>query len=90
MTTTPDKTTITSSRSLYYVNDVFDIKQKMKHIEQARAVIADSRLVKENPEANVFAFDYRLYALNEQYLDIEETTVFALGRALLVEPMDPM
>jgi hypothetical protein len=32
-----------------------------------------------DPGANVFPFDYSLYALNEQYVHIEETTVFALG-----------
>mmetsp|Transcript_10021 Transcript_10021/g.16011 ORF Transcript_10021/g.16011 Transcript_10021/m.16011 type:complete len:1253 (+) Transcript_10021:58-3816(+) len=75
-------TTIGSSRSLYYVNDVFDVEAKVAHIKAAREVIAKSALVKDKG-ANVFAFDYSLYALNEQYVNIEETTMFALGMSLI-------
>ena len=66
----PDGRTITSSRSVFYVNDVFDLKQRTKHMKEARSVISDSRLVKEKG-ARAFAFDYGLYARNEQYISIE-------------------
>jgi predicted RND superfamily exporter protein len=77
-----DSTAIASSRSLYYVNDVFDVAAKVKHIKAAREAIKNSALVKDKG-ANVFAFDYALYALNEQYVHMEATTVFALGMSLI-------
>ena len=82
VTLKPDNKTVASSRSLFYVNDLFDVRDKVKHIKKAREVIKQSDLVKKKG-ANVFAFDYSLYALNEQYVHIEQTTVFALGMSLI-------
>ena len=56
-------------------------KDAIRHIKQARSIIANSRLVTEKG-ARAFAFDYGLYARTEQYLAIEATTVLALGRGL--------
>ena len=60
LTLKADKKSIASTRSLFYVNDVFDVKDKVKHIKKAREVISDSALVK-NKGADVFALDYSLY-----------------------------
>ena len=60
LTLKADKKSIASTRSLFYVNDVFDVKDKVKHIKKAREVIGDSVLVKDKG-ANVFPFDYSLY-----------------------------
>lgn len=82
LTLKEDKKSIASTRSLFYVNDVFDVEDKVTHIKAAREVIKNSALVKEKG-AHVFPFDYGLYALNEQYVHIEETTVFALGMSII-------
>jgi hypothetical protein len=44
---TADNKSIASTRSLFYVNDVFDVKAKVTHMKAARKVIANSALVKD-------------------------------------------
>ena len=81
--TNDDKAVIYGSRAIFYVEDVFTLEDKLKHIREARKIVDASKLVKEDG-ATVYPFDYQLYALNEQYLNIERNTLRGLGISVAI------
>lgn len=68
---------VTSARLLFYVEDVFDVDDKLAHIRQARSALKNSDIVARGG-ARAFPFDVALYAMNEQYLNIKSNTWRAL------------
>ena len=76
-------TTISDVRALFYVEDVFSLEDKLHHMREARKIAENSKLATEDG-ATVFPFDYALYALNEQYLNIERNTLRGLGISVAI------
>ena len=76
-------TTISDVRALFYVEDVFSLEDKLNHMRKARKIAENSKLATEDG-ATVFPFDYALYALNEQYLNIERNTLRGLGISVAI------
>ena len=76
-------TTISNVRAIFYVEDVFTLEDKLNHIRNARKIVENSKLVTEDG-ATVYPFDYSLYALNEQYLNIEKNTIRGLGISVAI------
>ncbi len=76
-------TTISNVRAIFYVEDVFTLEDKLNHIRNARKIVENSTLVTEDG-ATVYPFDYSLYALNEQYLNIEKNTIRGLGISVAI------
>jgi hypothetical protein len=57
--------------------DVGELEAKLEHVRRARA------LTDASPLEGAFAFDYSVYALNEQYLHIRTTLLTVLAFALV-------
>jgi Niemann-Pick C1 protein len=76
-------TTISDVRALFYVEDVFSLEDKLHHMREARKIAENSKLATKDG-ATVFPFDYALYALNEQYLNIERNTLRGLGISVAI------
>ena len=55
----------------------------LNHMPKARKIAENSKLATEDG-ATVFPFDYALYALNEQYLNIERNTLRGLGISVAI------
>ena len=70
-------------RAIFYVEDVFSLEDKLHHMREARKIAESSKLATEDG-ATVFPFDYALYALNEQYLNIERNTLRGLGISVAI------
>jgi predicted RND superfamily exporter protein len=76
-------TTVSDVRAIFYVEDVFSLEDKLHHMREARKIAESSKLATEDG-ATVFPFDYALYALNEQYLNIERNTLRGLGISVAI------
>eukprot|EP00958_Prasinococcus_capsulatus_P009844 scaffold952_cov409-Prasinococcus_capsulatus_cf.AAC.62 len=78
---TNDQNELSAVRTLAYVQDANTLRKEISHVERGREIL--DALPISNGGKNVFAFDYLVYAINEQYLALESHTVFILGMGVL-------
>eukprot|EP00210_Caulerpa_lentillifera_P000174 g169.t1 len=64
-----------STRSLAYVNDMLSTSERLKHIKQSRSIL-------DKTQVDVYAFDYVVYALGDQYENLGLRTITAVGISL--------
>jgi len=81
---------VTSSLTLTFVEDVCDLKPGLDHVNGGRKIVDNSYFNTEDlppgktDPKNVYPFDWVVYALNEQYLNIEDNITMALVIAFCV------
>ena len=80
-TDTSNGTAVSSARMLFYVEDAFTLEDKLAHVREARWTLAKSDVVSKHG-GSAFVFDYALYALNEQYMDIRRNLLVAISIAI--------
>lgn len=76
---------VTNARILTFANDVNTVAKRVDHINSARGVMEeqDFNAQQMRDTANAYPFDWTLYALNEQYLHIDDNAIFGIAMSVL-------